>query len=152
MPKSEPADNTVREFCRQDFLGSRLSAVGWNRIKQLVAWKDNPVWKSFRIVSRYEQTAGSKGFHSAHVTVQYQVLGGFELGMGYAPMAQSQNVDFTLKETDGEWRIESTDPEVLEPHISRQVAVQWLQDKLKTVTDRGDKSSIENALQQLTAK
>jgi hypothetical protein len=149
LPKPEPALNTVREFCRQDFGGGRLTPEGWAHMKQLTTWKDNPQWREFRIVSRYEQTAASTSFHNARVDMQYQVLGSFHMGIGYTAIGTSENVEFKLRETDGEWRIEETDPEQFAPHISKQRAVLWLQDKLKTATDAADKISIEATLKEL---
>jgi hypothetical protein len=151
LPKNEQVQTAVRDFCRQDFLGARLSSQGWSRIKQLTNWKDNPVWKSFHVISRFEQTSISTGFHSARVGVKYFVLGRFELGAGYSAAAETENVEFKLKDTDDEWRIDDTDPEVLEPHISKQAAVQWLQEKQRTATDPGEKVSIEGALKVLGA-
>ena len=150
-PKPEPAQNAVREFCRLDFLGGRLSPEGWARMKPLTNWKDNPAWREFRIVARYEQTGETDGYHSARITVQYQVLGKFELGIGYTAMGGSENVEFRMKESDAQWRIESTDPELFDPSVSKARAIQWLQDKRKSVTDPGDKISIEMALTQLQA-
>jgi hypothetical protein len=149
LPKTEQVQNTVREFCRQDFLGARLSGDGWNRVKRLTTWKDNPAWRTFHVISRYDQTSVSTGFHSARVGVKYIVLGRFELGAGYSSLNESENAEFKLRETEEEWRIDDTDPELLEPQISRQTALQWLQEKQKTVTDAGEKASIETALKAL---
>lgn len=149
LPKTEKVQTAAREFCRQDFMGARLSAAGWNRIKLLTTWKDNPVWKSFHVVSRFEQTSISTGLHNARVGLQYFVLGRFELGAGYSAASETENVEFRFKEIDDEWRIDETDPEVLEPHISKPAAVQWLQGRLKTSTDPGEKISIESALKAL---
>ncbi len=149
LPKNEQVQSAVREFCRQDFVGARLSAEGWNRIKQLTTWKDNPAWKTFHVISRFDQTSISTGLHSARVGVKYIVLGRFELGGGYSASAESEDVEFKLKEIDDEWRIDQTDPEILEPHISKQTAVQWLEQKMKTTADAGEKASIESALKAL---
>ncbi len=149
LPKNEQVQIAVREFCRQDFVGARLSPEGWSRVKPLTTWKDNPAWKTFHVVSRYEQTSLSAGLHSARVGVKYMVLGRFELGAGYSPAPESEDVEFRLKEVDDEWRIDETTPDMLEPHISRQSALQWLQQKQKTVTDPGEKVSIEVALKAL---
>lgn len=148
LPKNEQVQNVVREFCRQDFLGARLSAGGWSRIKPLVTWKDNPAWKTFHVVARYEQTGVSTGFRSARVAVKYIVLGRFELGAGYTSTPESEDAEFRLKD-DGGWQIDTTDPEAFEPHISKQVAVQWLQAQQKTTTDPGEKISIDTALKAL---
>jgi hypothetical protein len=105
-------------------------------------------------VSRYEQTGESDGFHSARITVKYLVLGTFESGIGFTPSSGSESYEFKLKETDGVWHIESTDPDQFDPHISKPRVIQWLQEKLKTTTDAGEKISIDTALKQLlpTAK
>jgi hypothetical protein len=147
--KAQPPLITVREFCRLDFLGGRLSPEGWAKMKDLTMWKDNPSWKTFRVASRYEQTDSSSGFRSAKFAVQYQVLGRFELGIGFTSDPEPQLVEFKLKETEDGWRIESTDPETLEPYVSKARAIQWLHDRLKTSTDAGDKISIEAALKEL---
>lgn len=150
-PKPAPALNTVREFCRQDFLGGRLTPEGWARMKPLTNWKDNPAWRVFRIASRYEQTDEVNGYHSARIMVRYQMLGTFEMGVGFTPVTAPESFEFKLKEGDGEWKIESTDPEQLDPHVSKPRAIQWLQDKLKTATDPGEKVSIQTALTALQA-
>ena len=130
-------------------MGARLSPDGWTRIKPLTTWKDNPAWRSFRVVARYEQTSVTTGFHTARVGVKYMSLGRFELGAGYAPADESEEAEFRLKEMDGEWRIDETDPDVLEPQVSKQAAIQWLQAKQKTATDSAEKISIETALKAL---
>jgi len=147
--KNEQVQTIVRDFCRQDFLGARLSPEGWSRIKSLTTWKDNPAWKSFRIVLSYEQSALTTSFHGARVTVTYMTLGRFDLGSGYAAESTSREVEFRLKEVDGQLRIDETDPEMLEPQVSKQTALQWLQARQKTATDPADKVSIETALKAL---
>src|SRR5690242_21892515 len=92
--KNEAVQTVVREFCRQDFLGARVSADGWSRVKPLTTWKDNPSWKNFRVVARYEQTSIAVSFHSARVGVKYLVIGRFDLGAGYAADNQWQDAEF----------------------------------------------------------
>lgn len=148
-PKNEQVQTAVREFCRQDYLGGRLTADGWSRIKPLTTWKSNPAWKSFRVVSRYEQASVTTTFRSGRVDVKYLVIGRFDLGVGYAPDGEWHAAEFRLKEVDGEWRIDETDPESLEPEVSRQAALQWLQARQKAATDAGEKVSIDTALKAL---
>ena len=146
IPKNEQVQLAVREFCRQDFAGARLTADDG-----VTSSRSRPgrTIKTFHIVSRYEQASVTTGYRSGHVGVKYMVIGRFELGAGYAPLSESEDVDFKLKEIDGTWRIDETDPDLLEPHLSKQAALQWLQQKQKTVTDPGDKVSIETALKAL---
>ena len=149
MPERRPAQITVREFIRQDYLGARLDAATWAKLKPLTNWKDNPKWKEFRIVDRYEVVGNGESGHNAKSIVQYQVLGYFQEGIGYDELNSSQDVEFRLKEIDGEWKIDSTDDDRFEPHISRQRAIQWLQAELPNAKNVEDKASIEQALRHL---
>ena len=121
-------------------------------MKSLTTWSDNPAWRTFRIVSRYDQTGMHAGSRSARITVRYLPIGIFELGVGFTPMRDPDDVEFTVKQADDDWQIDSTDPDFFRPQVSKAAAVQWLQAKLKTVTDRADKVSIETALKQLQGK
>jgi len=152
FPNRAEASQLVREFCRLDYLGGRLSATGWARMKPLTTWTDNPVSRAFRVVSRFDVTDNSGSVRSASITVRYLPLGTFELGIGYSPSTDSDEVVFNVKSVDDQWRIDATDPEPLIPQISKPVAVQWLEAKLKTVTDPAEKISIETALKQLQVK
>lgn len=151
IPSADPPRNAVREYCRLDFMGSRLTAQGWPRIKPLTGWKENPEWHGFTVVSRFEVIDTAHSFHSARVTVQYQVLGRFEPGIGFTPEPGSQEVEFRVKEAADEWRIDSTDP-AMNPHISRQRAIEWLQSVLSTEKNPANRIGMEKALEQLQAK
>ena len=152
LPKPAAASAVVREFCRLDYTGARLSATSWTRMKSLTTWTDNPAWRRFRIVSRYDQTNTAAGARSARITVRYLPLGTFELGVGFSPDTEPDDVEFTVRNVDEDWRIDTTNPDPLVPQVSKAVAVQWLEGKLKTVTDPAEKISIETALKQLQAK
>ena len=152
LPKPAVASAVVRDFCRLDYTGARLSESGWARMKQLTTWTDNPAWRRFRVVSRYDQTNTDAGARSARITVRYLPVGTFEMGIGFAPESGPYDVDFTVRPLDETWRIDSTSPDPLMPQVSRPAAVQWLQAKLKTVTDPAEKISIETALKQLQGK
>lgn len=152
VPKPAEAAAAVREFCRLDYMGGRLTADGWKQMKPLTTWSDNSNWRTFRIVSRYDQTGENAGPYTAHITVRYLPVGIFELGIGFTPSIDPDDVTFTVKENDGAWRIDTTDPEPLFPQVSKVAAVQWLQAKLKTVTDAAEKISIETTLKKLQGK
>src|SRR5512146_409465 len=138
--------NVVREFCRLDYVGSRLAPETWSRMKPLTTWKANPDWRSLTVVSRYDMGDASESFHSARISVHYQVLGRFEPGIGFTPEPAAQDVEFRLKETDGEWRIDSTEPPVT-PHVSKARLVQWLQAALPKERDAANRAVMETALQ-----
>ncbi|MGH9524053.1 MAG: hypothetical protein ACRD3E_16140 [Terriglobales bacterium] len=152
LPKPAEVTAVVRDFCRLDYAGSRLSESGWARMKPLTSWTENPAWRSFRVVSRYDQTNTAAGARSARITVRYLPVGTFEMGIGFTPESGSYDAEFTVKQVDEEWRIDATSPDPLMPQVSKLAAVQWLQGKLKTVTDPADKISIETALKQLAGK
>ncbi len=151
IPNAEPAKNAVREFCRLDFSGARLTADGWSRIKPLTTWKDNPEWHGFTVVSRFEQQEASPSIHSAKVTVRYLVLGRYQPGAGFVEDPGAQSAEFRLKDVDGSWRIDSIDP-MIEPHVSRVRAVEWLRTALATEKDPGVRAAMQKALEQLQPK
>jgi hypothetical protein len=143
--------NVVREFCRLDYVGSRLAPETWSRMKELTTWKGNPDWRSLTVVSRYDMGDASESFRSARISVHYQVLGRFDPGIGFTPEPASQDVEFRLKEIDGQWRIDSTDPPAT-PHVSKPRLVQWLQTALPKEKDAANRAVMQNALQQLQEK
>ena len=152
VPRPAEAAAAVREFCRLDYMGGRLSADGWKQMKPLTTWGDSSAWRTFRIISRFDQTDENAGTHTARIAVRYIPVGVFELGIGFTPSTDPDHVTFTVKDIDGAWRIDTTDPEPLFPQVSKPVAVQWLQAKLKTATDAAEKISIETALKKLQGK
>src|SRR5512146_2184338 len=80
IPKSSAPQIVVREFCRLDYVGSRLAPETFARMKPLTTWKENPEWRALTVVSRYDMGDAAESFHSARVSVHYQVLGQFEPG------------------------------------------------------------------------
>jgi hypothetical protein len=150
LPNAQPAKNTVREYCRLDYMGGRLAHDTWIRMQPLTTWKDNPDWHSVTVVSRYDMGDSSESIHSARISVHYQVIGRFAPGIGFTPDAASEDVDFRVKEVDGDWLIDSADP--LVPHVSRQRVIQWLQAALAREKDPGNRAAAEQALRHLQEK
>ena len=144
-----PAGIKVREFIRQDYLGGRLSAAGWARMKPLTTWSENPDWKDFRVIARYELMGAAESVRNAKAVVHYQVLGRFVDGIGFEPIGSSEDIEFRLKQIDGEWKIDSTDDDRFEPRVSRQSALQWLQAQLPKAKSPAEKLSIEQALKEI---
>jgi len=151
LRRGHQADNVVRDYLRLDFTGARLSPASWPRIKALTSWKSNPEWQSVTIVSQYEVISDEERTHSAVASVKYGVLGRFRIGVGYTPEAGVETVVFKLREVDDGWKIEELDP-MINPHVSRARAVQWLQSALATEQDAGNKAAMERALNALQAK
>ena len=44
----------VSAYCRLDFQGARLSPEGWERMRNLTMFRENPDFHSFFVVSRYQ--------------------------------------------------------------------------------------------------
>ena len=74
----------VSAYCRLDFQGARLSPEGWEHMRNLSTFRENPDFTSIFIVSRYqliETTVPGYEF-----SVAYVVIGRYEEGAGYMPM------------------------------------------------------------------
>ncbi len=145
------ANNVVRDYLRLDWNGGRLKPESWERMKPLTTWKENPDFQVFTIVSQYDVVTAHEGLRSAVVTVKYSVLGRFQLGVGYTPDPGSETVDFRVRDSEDGWRIEEQNP-AINPHVSRALAVQWLQAALNSEKSPANKVAIEKALQTLSPK
>jgi hypothetical protein len=86
------------------------------------------------------------------VTVHYRLLGTYDLANGYVrePEGAMQDVDFTVKAENSEWRI--ADSENPLPHPSRAAMLKWLNGKLSAAQDETAKARYQDALQQLQAQ
>ena len=146
----QPSRNVVNSYCRMDYEGFRLLKDSWARLKPLTTWKENPDWKGFTVVSRYELLDASEGSRAATVSVQYIVLGRFEAGLGYTAEPGSEDVSFRLKDVDGDWKIEDLDP-AINPHVSKPRAIAWLKTALAAEKDAVNRIAIQNALKSLGA-
>ncbi|MGB9105322.1 MAG: hypothetical protein WCC59_11225 [Terriglobales bacterium] len=150
LHRDEQARAIVSSYCRMDYEGFRLLKDSWPRMKALTTWKDNPDWKGFTVVSQYELSAANVGFRATTVSVQYAVLGRFEIGLGYAAELGSEEVSFRLKDVDSDWKIEDLDP-TINPHVSKPRAIAWLKTALAAEKDAVNKIALEKALQSLGA-
>lgn len=148
--QSETSRTVVNNYCRMDYAGVRLAKDSWPRLKPLTAWKENPDWNGFTIVSQYDILAADQGLRSATVSVQYAVLGRFEIGLGYLAEPGSEVVSFRLKEVDSAWKIEDQDP-AINPHISKARAIAWLKSSLAAEKDAVNKIIFAKALKELGA-
>jgi hypothetical protein len=146
----QPARSIVSSYCRLDYVGSRLSKEGWDRIKPLTAWRENPDWRGFTVVSQYDVISANEGIRSSSVDVGYTVLGRFERGIGYSAEPAKDSVAFRLKDNDGVWRIEELDPPI-NPHVSKPAAIAWLKSALAGEKDAAEKIAVEKALKELAA-
>jgi hypothetical protein len=133
----------VGAYCRLDFEGNRLSDDSWAKIKPLVRFKQNADFNLVEIVSRY-QIAPPEGQSSQFVTVNYVVLGRYEIGYGYTPAPSSYDVTFRAEEKDDQLEISSIEPNT--PRVSKRAAIQWLKSRLEKSTNSIEKSQIQKSL------
>lgn len=138
----------VGAYCRLDFEGSRLSDESWTKIKPLVRFKQNADFNVVEVVSRY-QIAPPEGQSSQIVTVNYIVLGRYEIGFGYTPAPTNYDVTFRAEEKDDQLEITNVEPNT--PRASKRAAIQWLKSRLEKSTNSIEKSQIEKSLALLEA-
>jgi hypothetical protein len=151
-PKLEPA--TVREvvarYCRMDYAGARLNAADWPKIQPTVAWKTNPEYPLFMVISRFDVSPELLPGHGKYeITVTYRLLGRFDLTEGYSqePGNGVEEARFTVTDVNGDWLITDIQPNF--PHVSKAVAAQWTSRKLAAAADPVGQTIYQNALQLL---
>ena len=107
----------ISAYCRLDFQGARLSPEGWERIRNLSVFRENPDFSSVFVVSRYQLIETHIPTNS--LSVAYTVIGRYEDGAGYTPMPSVvRNVTFETHDQLANLRIVSIDPAT--PFVSRR--------------------------------
>jgi len=155
-PKLEPAQvrELVARYCRTDYVGARLNAADWPKIQPTIAWRENPEYSLFMVISRFDvsQDIGSERNGKYEVLVKYRLLGKFDLAEGYSVDSANQveDVRFTVSEVNGEWRITDAEPNF--PHPSKAAAMQWISRKLSETSDPAGNTIYQDALQRLQAQ
>jgi hypothetical protein len=137
----------VGNYCRFDYDGARLSPTGWDRIKALTTWRENPDFKRIVVVNRYEilpDTTNARG-HVVY-TIQYDVSGEYDLVGGYFPGPATNTVQIEVGDFNGDARV--LDLAQQHPFVGRFRFQQWLQQKIAAETDPGVKSVLESSLQR----
>jgi hypothetical protein len=156
VPKTtQSADirNKVAQYCRLDYLGTRINEQDWPKLKPIVSWSSNPEYPLIDVVSRYEVDADASNAHGKWTaTVRYRLLGRFNLGEGYSTevAGTTREAQFTLAETNGELKISDVDPNY--PHPSRDTMLKWLQAKAAATDDPRTKVIYEQAIKELSAQ
>lgn len=139
----------VSAYCRLDFQGARLAPRGWERFGRLTIFRENPDFNSFFVVSRYQLIENTT--HSDGMDVAYVVIGRYEEGAGYLPMASVvRNTRFEMHDQNGELRITRIEP--ITPFVSRTATLDWLKQKLATQKDPVGRKQIEASIQALESQ
>ena len=138
---------TVGSWCRQDFMGYRLSDNGWNRYKSLTNLKHNPDSAAVVIVSRYQVGEHDPRSVSWNVNVTYVVIGRYDHATGYSPQTGTETVTFQTKNIDDNILITALDP--TSPHASKTAALAWMKQQLGSTQSDIEKIHLINAIKQL---
>jgi hypothetical protein len=139
----------ISAYCRLDFQGARLTPEGWERIRNLSSFRENPDYSSVFVVSRYQLIETHAPSDS--LSVAYVVIGRYDDGAGYAPMpAVVRNVTFEIRDQSGELRIVRIDPST--PFVSSRAMIDWLKAKLANQKDARSRGSLEAAILALEAQ
>lgn len=137
----------VGSWCRQDFMGFRLSDDGWDKYKSLTNLKLNPDSPAVVIVSRYQIGEHNPRTISWDVTVTYFVVGRYDHSSGYSPATGNESVTFKTKDIDDNILIVGLDP--TSPHVSKAAAVTWMKQQLASTTSDIEKIHLKNAIKEL---
>ncbi len=143
-----PPRNLVRRFCEMDAQGFRLSSDTAKRMQELTTFKSLPDYNGFDVLAGYQVISAKPNSQGVLVAVDYNVLGRFEIGVGYTPNPRTETVEFQTVGSDDDWKIVGNE-DLITPRISRVRTVKWLRDQLATEKDPQWKRSLEHTIRQL---
>ena len=151
--KSAEVRELVSRYCRLDYDAARLDGQGSAKIEPLVSWKSNPEFTEINVIARYTVDPEPTSSHDKYtVMVHYRLLGTYNLVTGYVPEppGASQDVEYTVTDTNGNLRISDSANNL--PHPSRAAMLKWLNGKLSATKDEQAKTRYQEALRQLLAQ
>ena len=135
----------IGQWCRLDFEGARLTDEGWKKFDGATNIKRNPDYSTIYVISRYQMNAPERVSMTA--TVTYNVIGRYEVGIGYTPITDTRYVDFKFSEKEGDLQIIDVDPP--HPNVSKTAFLAWVKEQLVATKNDSDKLALQNALNQL---
>jgi hypothetical protein len=135
----------IGQWCRFDYEGSRLTDDGWKKLESVTGLKRNPEFSSIYVISRYQVNPPERV--SMQSTVTYNVVGRYEVGIGYTPLNDTRYVDFKFSDKDGDLQLVDVDP--VQPNVSKIAFIAWLKTQLAATKNANDKMALQQALDQL---
>ncbi|MFB3815240.1 MAG: hypothetical protein ACE14L_14125 [Terriglobales bacterium] len=138
----------VRRYCEMDAQGFRLASDTAKRLESVTTFESLPEWHGFDVIARYEIAGAKSNARGVLVTVNYVVLGRFEIGVGYTPEPRLVTLEIQAVADNDDWKVLGTD-NLNRPRISRARTLKWLQDQLATEQDAEWKQTLQRAIQQL---
>ncbi len=137
----------VGTFCRLDFDGARLSGDGWSRLQPLTTWRENPEFQGLSVVSRYQILTDVREERGRGiVSVQYEVVGRYDLHEGYLPDPGPITAQYEIDDTGSGPRISDIDPQ--RPFVGRARFEQWMEAKIETEKDPSLRALFEASLRR----
>jgi len=136
----------LSNYCRLDFEGARLEAVGWNRFKPYTSLRANPEFNRVVIVTRFNIETPDQPVEE--LSASYQTVGFYQEGEGFTAQATNDQVTFRVQEQNGDLLVTAIRPE--SPHVSPRAAIAWMNLRLADpqTTDL-ERVHLKDAMQQL---
>jgi hypothetical protein len=134
-------------YCRLDYDGARITPDGWNRIRPLTTSRENPDFKRFVVVNRYQILPDMRYDHGRYIfQVQYDTTGEYDLAGGYFPAPETFTVQVEVSDNNGEIKVAQVSDS--RPFVGRMRFQQWLQSRLNTESDPTSKGIAQSSLQR----
>lgn len=116
--RQDPA-RLVHEYVERDANGQRLAAgVAW--FDSAVAWREEPGYDTYTVIAGYQTFPTELVGDTAHVKVQFNVLGWVKTGTYFTATPAVQSVTFVLVRSANGWVI--TAPQ-MNQHVLAQVVL-----------------------------
>ena len=152
-PKPAGPARSVRDFCRMDFRGVRLSSKHPSAPKfaRLLAEGGEFPEEPVKIVAAFHVLSVSENEGSATVHVTYEILGQLTGALesdGITLQRASEDVEFSLLRADGLWKVKMFD---FSPHVSARALRDHIRDVLMDDQRHGD-SHRQDLLRRMMAK
>ena len=69
----------VASYCRLDYDGARLTPEGWNRVKAMTSFRENPDFRRIIVINRYEMAPDATNAHGRAIfSITYDVIGEYD--------------------------------------------------------------------------
>jgi hypothetical protein len=152
-PKPLSPSQSVRDFCRLDFQGVRLSSKhpSAQKFAHLLAGDGEFPEEPVKIVAAYHVLAVSENDGTATVHVTYELLGQLTGALesdGITLQRASEEVEFSLLRANGLWKVKPFD---FPPHVSARALRDHIRDVLLDDQHHGD-SHRQDLLRRMMAK
>ncbi|PYU35098.1 MAG: hypothetical protein DMG28_03845 [Acidobacteria bacterium] len=141
--------DVVKEYCRLDFEGARLSSDTRSQVASLIAWEEERGWDQAVIVSKYRVTNVVVRGNHATARVEFKVLGRLEGDEPFVLGRRVEAVHFGLERTEDVWKIENP---IIAPHVSVHSMIQHVRGRIEHEKEGSEhRAELEEQLRQLEA-